>query len=48
MALYPDAVKKERLGDIKHWFTASAANASEELGRKMVDLSLDYLEDAIK
>lgn len=48
MALYPDAVKKERLGDIKHWFTASAADASAELGQKMVDLSLDYLEKTVK
>ncbi len=48
MALYPDAVKLERLGDIDHWFTKSAAKANAELGAKMVELSLDYLEKRIK
>ena len=47
MALYPEAVKLERLGDKKHWFTVSAAEANPELGKKMVDLSLDYLEKTI-
>lgn len=48
MALYPEAVKLERLGDIKHWFTESAAEANAELGDKMVRLSLEYLDKAIK
>jgi len=48
MALYPEAVKKERLGDIKHWFTESAAEADPELGRRMVELSLDYLDKKIQ
>jgi len=48
MALYPEAVKLERLGDIKHWFTESAAEANPELGEEMVRLSLEYLEGAIK
>ena len=48
MALYPEAVKLERLGDIKHWFTESAAEASSELGEEMVRLSLEYLEEKIK
>ena len=47
MALYPDAVKLERLGDIDHWFTKSAYNANKELGEKMVELSLEYLNDKI-
>ena len=48
MALYPDAVKLERLPDIKHWFTESAYNANKEMGDEMVKLSLEYLEHAIK
>ncbi len=48
MSLYPDAVKLERLGDIEHWFTKSAAEANKELGDKMVELSLEYLEKKIK
>lgn len=47
MALYPEAVKLERLGDREHWFTKSAANANEEMGRKMVELSLEYLDKTI-
>lgn len=47
MVLYPDAVKKERLGDATHWFTQSAANCNAELGQKMVDLSLEYLYKTI-
>lgn len=47
MALYPDAVKLERLSDIDHWFTKSAAKANVELGQRMVDLSLDYLDKTI-
>lgn len=48
MALYPDAVKLDRLGDIDHWFTKSAAKANAELGNKMVELSLDALNKWIK
>lgn len=47
MALYPEAVKLERLGDIEHWFTKSAAEASTEIGNKMVELSLEYLDKKI-
>ena len=47
MALYPEAVKLDRLGDVDHWFTKSAAKANMELGQKMVDLSLEYLEKTI-
>ena len=48
MALYPDAVKKERLGDTKHWFAESAKDASLELGNIMVEKSLIYLDEKIK
>ncbi len=47
MALYPDCVKKERIGDIKHWFTESAKEANAELGKVMVEKSLEYLEKTI-
>ena len=48
MSLYPDAVKLERLGDINHWFTKSAAEASIEIGDEMVLRSLEYLDKAIQ
>ena len=47
MSLYPDAVRLERLGDIEHWFTKSAAEASTEIGDEMVRQSLEYLEMTI-
>ncbi|MFA7636453.1 MAG: creatininase family protein [Monoglobales bacterium] len=47
MSLYPEAVKLERLGDINHWFTKSAAEASKELGDEMVMLALEYLDKKI-
>ena len=47
MSLYPEAVKLERLGDIKHWFTESAKEASTEIGDVMVAKSLEYLENKI-
>ncbi|MBR5505099.1 MAG: creatininase family protein [Clostridia bacterium] len=47
MSLYPDAVKLERLPDIRHWFTESAYNANKEMGDKMVKLSLEYLEKTV-
>ncbi len=47
MSLYPEAVKLDRLGEIPHWFTKSAAEANTELGDEMVRLSLDYLEKRI-
>ena len=47
MALYPEAVKLERLNDINHWFTKSASEASEELGNVMVEKSLEYLKNRI-
>lgn len=47
MALYPDAVKLERIDDVKHWFTESAREANAELGNLMVEKSLEYLDKAI-
>ena len=47
MSLYPDAVKLDRLYDIKHWFTQSAKDASKELGDIMVEKSLEYLDKRI-
>lgn len=47
MSLYPEAVKLERLGDVAHWFTKSAEKANKELGDKMVELSLKWLEEKI-
>jgi hypothetical protein len=48
MSLYPDCVQKDRIGDIKHWFTESAKQANKELGDEMVAKSLEYLKGAIK
>ncbi len=48
MALYPECVDLTRIGDKKHWFTQSSRNANKELGDKMVKLSLEYLDKAIK
>ena len=47
MALYPDSVKLDRIDDIKHWFTESAREANEKLGKEMVEKSLAWLEEAI-
>lgn len=47
MALYPDAVKLDRIDDIKHWFTESAREANLALGELMVEKSLEYLEQTI-
>ncbi len=47
MALYPECVDLTRLNEKKHWFTASSAKANKELGDKMVELSLKYLDKTI-
>ena len=47
MSLYPDAVKLDRIDDIKHWFTESSREANTELGDEMVKKSLEYLDKAI-
>ena len=47
MYLYPDSVKLDRIDDIKPWFTESAREANEKLGKEMVEKSLEYLEKAI-
>ena len=48
MALYPDCVELDRIGERPHWFTKSAERANAELGEKMVKLSLEYLDQAIR
>jgi creatinine amidohydrolase len=48
MALYPDCVELDRIGERPHWFTKSAERANAELGEKMVKLSLEYLDKAIQ
>ncbi len=47
MSLYPECVDLTRLNEKKHWFTASSAKANKELGDKMVELSLKYLDKTI-
>lgn len=47
MALYPDAVKLDRLDEADHWFIKSAAKANAALGERMVQLSLEYLDKTI-
>ena len=48
MALYPDCVELDRIGERPHWFTKSAEKANAELGERMVKLSLEYLDGAIR
>ncbi len=48
MALYPDCVDLDRIDDKYHWFTQSSRKSNTELGKKMADLSLEYLNDRIK
>lgn len=48
MALYPDAVKLDRLDEADHWFIKSAAKANAALGERMVQLSLEYLDKTIR
>ena len=43
MALCPEAVEMEKFGDNKGWYTATARDASAELGRKGRDLILAHL-----
>ena len=47
MALYPEAVDLDRLGEREHWFTKSATEANVKLGNEMVEKSLEYLKDRI-
>ena len=47
MALYPEYVKLDRLGDEPHWFTKSAEKANKELGEKMAELSVKSLTERI-
>lgn len=43
LALCPEAVDMQRVGENKAWYTDSASNASAELGRKGRDLILAHL-----
>ena len=47
MSLYPDAVKLDRIDEIRHWFTESAREANKELGDIMVEKSLEWLDKRI-
>ncbi len=47
-ALYPEAVKTERLPESDAWFIQSAKESTVELGMRMVELSLADLEKRIK
>ena len=40
-ALFPEAVKMERHGDSDLWFIHSAVEMSEELGREIVEASVE-------
>ncbi len=48
MSLYPDSVDLTRLGDIDHWFTKAAKDASTKIGDEMVAKSVEYLLEALK
>lgn len=48
MALYPEAVKKERALDSGEWFCKSGADASVELGEKKIGVVLSNLDRLIK
>ena len=47
MSLYPEAVKLERIDEIRHWFTESVREANKELGDIMVEKSLEWLDKRI-
>lgn len=48
MALAPEAVEAERIGENTAWYTASAAEASADLGRKGRDLILAHMLAVLK
>lgn len=47
MYLAPESVDLARLGDRKHWFTASAEHADAALGEKMTAMTLKSLSERI-
>jgi creatinine amidohydrolase len=47
LALCPEAVVMERVGENKGWYTEGAAEASAELGRKGVELILAHMREAL-
>ena len=48
MALCPEAVDMERFGDNKGWYTATAKDASAELGEKGRDMILAHLRKVLR
>ena len=48
MALYPEAVKKERVRDTDEWFCQAGADATVELGNKKINVILDNLDRLIQ
>ena len=48
MELFPEAVKLPLLNDTDEWYVQGAENASVELGKKMVDISLEDLRQRIQ
>ena len=48
MGTYPELVDKSRCENNTEWFTQSAKEASEEIGRHMVNCTLEWLREAIQ
>lgn len=48
MALYPQTVDLSKVSDSDEWFLQNAAEASTEIGSKMVELSMKDLRERIK
>ncbi len=48
MALYPECVDLSRIDDKYHWFTQSSRKSNAELGNRMIEESLKYLDKRIK
>ena len=47
LALCPDAVEMDRVGENTGWYTETAKNASAELGRKGRDLILEHMRSVL-
>ena len=48
MALYPEAVKLERVNDSDEWFCQSANGANIEIGDRMADMLVDNLDKLLR
>jgi creatinine amidohydrolase/Fe(II)-dependent formamide hydrolase-like protein len=48
MALCPEAVDMDRFGENQGWYTATARDASAELGRRGRDLVLEHMRSVLK